>query len=482
MGEFLSYSITSGLLMLAMYLAYRLFLAKDNQHDFNRGVLLMIYFLSFATTPVMSALKYMLRADAAQRFNISDLKITDVELTETAHPLWGKILIWVFIIGMAIVTCKTIFTWIRLIRIIKSSKKIQCDGYILAVTDCERYAPFSWMRYVVISRKDYEVNSGSILAHEMKHVAAHHWVDLLIAQAVCIVNWFNPAAWLMRDELMLVHEYQADMAVIDHGFDPQQYQMLLIKKAVGSRFPSLANSLNHSKLKKRITMMYKEKSGAGHRFKALALVPMLAMALGVASVPAVRAAVTTISSSEISTSEVSENTSQGKISGRNFRLTGISVNGTDVTVDVKGENLGNHINVTGGKLTTDNISVDAKSLQCQLVDGVACITAVFSALEQSDNQTMTLNVNGRDISFNLNNTLANSDIKVLKVKSFKKQGSTDEEAPDANVTSEPKSQGSFDYYINGKKASQEEMNALNPHEINAITVDKKNNAIRVELK
>lgn len=85
---------------------------------------------------------------------------------------------------------------------------------------------------------------------QLKHVRSRHWIDLLIAQAVCVVNWFNPAAWLMRDELMLVHEYQADMAVIDHGHDPQEYQMLLIKKAVGSRFPSLANSLNHSKLKK----------------------------------------------------------------------------------------------------------------------------------------------------------------------------------------------------------------------------------------
>ena len=64
-------------------------------------------------------------------------------------------------------------------------------------------------------------------------------MDLLIAQTVCIVNWFNPAAWLMRDELMLLHEYQADMAVIDRGLDRHGYQMLLIRKAAGARFPSL---------------------------------------------------------------------------------------------------------------------------------------------------------------------------------------------------------------------------------------------------
>ena len=121
----------------------------------------------------------------------------------------------------------------------------------------------------------------------------------MLAQIVCIVNWFNPVAWLMRDELMLVHEYQADMAVIDGGHNPENYQILLIKKAVGARFTSLANSLNHSKLKKRITMMYKEKSGVGSHWKALALVPMFAFALGVVSIPAVRATVSTIRNSDI---------------------------------------------------------------------------------------------------------------------------------------------------------------------------------------
>lgn len=42
MGAFLSYSIVGGFVMLLLYLAYRLFLAKDNQHAFNRAVLLAI--------------------------------------------------------------------------------------------------------------------------------------------------------------------------------------------------------------------------------------------------------------------------------------------------------------------------------------------------------------------------------------------------------------------------------------------------------
>ena len=155
-------------------------------------------------------------------------------------PLWGTLLIWIFIAGALLAAAKTIYTSVRLTKVIRSGKKIAHHGYTLVVTDNEKFAPFSWMRYVVISRKDYDNNYSAIAAHELKHVASRHWIDLLLAQAVCIINWFNPAAWLMRDELMLVHEYQADMAVIDKGHDPQEYQLLLIKKSCWLQIPVLS--------------------------------------------------------------------------------------------------------------------------------------------------------------------------------------------------------------------------------------------------
>lgn len=320
MGEFLSYSIVSGLLLLSMFLVYKMLLAGENQHNYNRGVLLMIYVVAFATLPLISAVQTItaptpVTVDAAYSIEIAETMIPPI-----ARPIWGTVLIWIFMTGMALVAVRTLITWVRLMAVIRSGEKIRHNGYTLVLTDDERLAPFSWMQYIVMSRSDYKDNSPAIAAHEMEHIACRHWLDLLVAQVACIVNWFNPAVWLMRDELMLVHEYQADMAVIDCGHDPQQYQMLLIKKAVGARFPSLANSLNHSKLKKRITMMYKEKSGAGRRLKALALVPMLALALGVAGVPAVRAAVSTISSSEVSIGKDNENPPQKETDAQNFKV------------------------------------------------------------------------------------------------------------------------------------------------------------------
>ena len=265
--------------MLAMYLAYTACLARYNQHTFNRGVLMIIYAVAFAGTPALMAILGRHTPATYPPVSVAEIQNAVSAGAPIAKPLWGTVLIWIYILGMAAVALKTLSTWLRLIKVIHSGEKIMRDGFVLVLTDDERYAPFSWLHYVVISRSDYTDHCTAILTHELKHIASGHWVDLLIAQGVCIINWFNPAAWLMRDELMLVHEYQADRAVMDRGLDAREYQMLLIKKAVGARFPSLANSLNHSKLKKRITMMYTEKSGAGRRLNALALVPVLALAL-----------------------------------------------------------------------------------------------------------------------------------------------------------------------------------------------------------
>ena len=86
------------------------------------------------------------------------------------------------------------------------------------------------MRYMVMNRADNAGDSDAIVVHELRHITCRHWIDLLVAQAVTIINWYNPAAWLMRSQLMLVHEYQADAAVINNSFNPKEYQMLLIKK------------------------------------------------------------------------------------------------------------------------------------------------------------------------------------------------------------------------------------------------------------
>lgn len=110
-------------------------------------------------------------------------------------------------------------------------------------------APFSWMGYIVISRKDLEENGREILIHELAHIHNRHSWDLLVADVCIFFQWFNPASWLLKQELQNIHEFEADETVIKEGVDAKQYQLLLIKKlsAQGSTLWPTASITVHLK-------------------------------------------------------------------------------------------------------------------------------------------------------------------------------------------------------------------------------------------
>ncbi len=303
MGAVFSYSLYSGIILLVMYLCYKWVMAGENQHRFNRVALWCIYTVALAVLPVMGLIS-SLAADSqpmTAAVDVEGIMVTfdasDVE--SYSQPLYLAVLISAYMIGAIAVTLHTVWVGVRLNRVISSGEKSEFGDYTLVLIDDKTIAPFSWYRYIVMSRDDWDESGEIIATHEMQHLRLSHWLDLVFAQIVVILQWYNPAAWLMREEFKTVHEYQADSAVLEAGVDARCYQMLLIKKAVGARFPSLANSLNHSKLKKRITMMYNSKASRLRRLRGLALVPACAVALVVTNIPAVAGLISDSSSASV---------------------------------------------------------------------------------------------------------------------------------------------------------------------------------------
>jgi hypothetical protein len=133
------------------------------------------------------------------------------------------------------------------------------------------FAPYSFFRYIVISAKDYEDSRHAILTHEQAHIRLGHSWDILLLEAVCTIQWFNPLVWMLARDLRAVHEYEADKAVLDLGIDATRYQQLLVIKAFGTRLQSVTNSLSHGSLKDRIIMMKKTKSSGLLMLKGLFL-------------------------------------------------------------------------------------------------------------------------------------------------------------------------------------------------------------------
>lgn len=285
MGTFFVYILKTSICLTGFYLFYRLLLSKETFHRFNRvallGILLLSLLIPFCeiTVPKESEVQQTL-VTIEQILTLADhVPQTEVQALPSSMPLWLPVLLCIYLLGILFFLGRNLYSLFHMLRLLHGGRQEKLEKGITLIIHDKNIAPFSWMKYVVISEKDLQENSKEILIHEMAHVHNRHSIDLLISDICIIFQWFNPASWLLKQELQNIHEYEADETVIRQGVNAKQYQLLLIKKAVGTRLYSMANSFNHSKLKKRITMMLKEKSSPWARMKYLYVLPIAAITL-----------------------------------------------------------------------------------------------------------------------------------------------------------------------------------------------------------
>ena len=285
MGIFIAYMIKSGFCLLLFYLLYKWQLAKETFFRLNRIMLLGFWILAFLLPAIPLVNWGNTDLPASLDVNRPEIlnSLTNISLsaeTNTDHQafIWTWLTCTGYIVGVVLIASKQLVSWIRLYLLIRRGRRIENGPFHLILTEGNQ-PPFSWMHYIVLSEKDYRENPTEILTHEMAHIRHHHSWDLLLADMGILLQWFNPAAWLLKQEMQSVHEYEADDAVLAAGIDAKSYQLLLIKKAVGTSRYTMANSFNHSSLKKRITMMLKEKSSPQARAKYIYILPLAALSV-----------------------------------------------------------------------------------------------------------------------------------------------------------------------------------------------------------
>ena len=304
MGAFLFYLLKSGCCLVVFYIFFKLLMSRSTFFRFNRITLLagllgctLLPLIELTTTEetflhsplyaiheILQSTESVMPAPEQVEKNI----LIPEENLEIGSLSWVPVILG-FIYGVGALAA---FIWLslstcRLIQLIRTSEKKRYGNYVLVIPR-QLTASFSWGKYIVISESDYSRQSEEILLHEMMHLRNHHTLDLLFMQIFLLVYWFNPVIWLLKRELQEIHEFEADNGVISTGIDATKYQLLLVKKAVGTRLYSMANGFNHSKLKKRITMMLKERTNRWARLKLLFAVPVMAGALYVFAQPEVK--------------------------------------------------------------------------------------------------------------------------------------------------------------------------------------------------
>ena len=284
MMDFLLYDAKVAVALLVFYLFYRFLLKKETFHRFNRVVLVGTAMLSFLLPLCIITIHKPVEMDPVAPEPVvvaAELSAPEpVPFVEPTLPWWPVALTILFWVGVAFVLGRVIVSLLSIIRIIRQGEPVvEEDGCQIIVTDRD-IDPFSWMKCIVLSRKDWEAPHASILTHEKAHIAFGHSTEVLLVDVLTALQWFNPAIWMLRSDLKELHEYEADDAVLRAGADLKEYQYLLIRKAVSKSGYSVANSFNHSILKNRITMMSKSKSPLSRGLRVLWLLPLVCLAIG----------------------------------------------------------------------------------------------------------------------------------------------------------------------------------------------------------
>ena len=278
MVEFLIYDLKVAVLVAVFYMFYRLLLSRETYHRVNRAVLLGTAIASFILPLCVITLHKTVVVSGGSGLVTLD-GLGTVEMAEPQTPFWQTVAVVVFFAGMAASLGFTLYNIFQVWRLIsRSEHHQQPDGTVVCVADRE-VSPFSWMHYIVLSPSDYEAQDASVLAHERGHISLHHSLDVILVDVLTALQWFNPAMWMLRQDLRAIHEYEADAAVLSQGINMRQYQYLLIQKAVSHCGYSVANGISHSTLKNRIDMMLNKKSSSASLLKLLAFVPIVGAAL-----------------------------------------------------------------------------------------------------------------------------------------------------------------------------------------------------------
>ena len=141
--------------------------------------------------------------------------------------------------------------------------------------------PFSFFRWIFVYPPSHsESEWREILIHEQTHAHQWHSLDILFAECMTCLLWFNPFVWFLQKEIRDNLEYLADDSVLHAGCDRKCYQYHLLGLSTSPQAAAhLYSNFNVSSLKNRIRMMNKQPSKRIEQVKLLVWLPLMALLL-----------------------------------------------------------------------------------------------------------------------------------------------------------------------------------------------------------
>ncbi len=269
------YILKSVLIGAIYYLFYWLFLRTSTFYKLNRTyillalaqmVLLPLFRIESQLVPIGNPVTSTLSPIIISADTLSDASTNSLSILQ--------IFLIIYISGITFLVFRFFNNLARIIFFYFRFPKTNYKGYKTVVLEGDQ-SSFTFFNTLFISETDLNNDTNEVVLHELAHRRQLHSMDSIIIELIVIFQWYNPFVWLLQFALRSQHEYSADKYVLEKGHDLIGYQQLLFERAIGFSPLVLINHFNHSLLKKRITMMTKNKSKAWQRLHYWVSIPLM---------------------------------------------------------------------------------------------------------------------------------------------------------------------------------------------------------------
>ena len=302
----------AALLTFVFVLMYRLLLRRETFHGLKRGALMLSLVLSYVLPlTVITVHRDVSKSSIAQTAHVEQpVAVPPINqfqpispISETVAPVPAVTgtesttvevsaqkditdilltgLLAAYLAGLFVMLVLRVISVLKVAAIVRSGKTVERgNGYRIVVTH-KNVSPFSWLGTIVLREKYYAGIDTNVLRHEKAHIAHGHPSELMLVDFMSLFQWFNPAVWVLRRDLCLVHEQQADADVLKTVSDARPYQYMLLTQSQSGLTFNIVACFSSNGVESRIDMMNRKRSAKRQvlRFLYIPLVMCISLVL-----------------------------------------------------------------------------------------------------------------------------------------------------------------------------------------------------------
>ena len=439
-----------GLLVL-FYCAYYFLLRKETFFTSNRWFLLAGLITSIVLPFLVYTKEVWVDPTPMINLNLSEMNVTQ-PIEESFQINWNYVFLILYSIGFMIFVFKFLMDFKSLNSVLKG-KKISQQADFKFIDTTENIAPFSYFDYIVYNSSMYSaVELENIIEHEKVHSEQNHTFDVLISRVFCILFWFNPFVWLYKKAITQNLEFIADKVAAQRITDRRSYQYTLLKITTHENCVAITNHFYQSLIKKRIVMLNKNQSKKRNSWKFCVVVPALVafvLLFQIETIAHEKPQLVTVKSNTegIDVFQITKTTTDEEFNQKvktlkeNFDIT---ASFSDLERNSKNELIAIKVELKKGNEIARQMEVEGNN-------AIKAFAIVISTLE-----------NGKlTVDFKTDETaITNDNIKALNNSALT---------------------GEKEIFINGEKATEEELNNLDSKEIESMDVSKKSGKTTIKI-